>query len=116
MNSEDDLLKDIENIIDSLEITITQGPGGSRDQPCKPGSFYVYVHKDSEGKVFYVGYGTGRSAWSRDRDNAWSAYVAQRGDKYEVEIVRDGISKEDALQVKEAVMAEYAATVLNRQN
>ena len=100
-----------------FRISMTRGLGGSRDQPCKPGRFYVYVHKDAQGKIFYVGKGTGDRAESRDRGADWSHYVERiLGGKYEVEIIRDGISEEDALQVEDAVMAEHAATIINRQN
>jgi hypothetical protein len=101
----------------SVKFSIGMGLGGLRDQPCKPGRFYVYVHKDAEGTVFYVGKGTGDRAYSRDRPPEWEEYVSKKsGGKFSVEIVRDQISEDDALQVEDAVMAEYATTIINRVN
>lgn len=96
---------------------IKLGLGGSRNQPCKPGSFYVYVHKDIRGKVFYVGKGTGDRARSEDRGTDWCDYVERiLGGTYEVEIIRDRISEQDALAIEDALMEEYAHTIINRQN
>ena len=101
----------------AVEFSIGMGLGGLRDQPCKPGRFYVYVHKDAEGTVFYVGKGTGDRAYSRDRPPEWNEYVSKKsGSKFSVEIVRDRISEDNALQVEDAVMAEYATTIINRVN
>lgn len=100
----------------TVQVSIGMGLGGSRDQSCKPGRFYVYVHKDASGKVFYVGKGTGDRAYSNDRPPEWKEYVAKSGGKHSVEIVREGISEDDALQIEDAVMAEHAATIINLQN
>lgn len=51
----------------SGHITFEMGVGASIDQRCKPGRFYVYIHKDKEGTVFYVGKGTGDRTHSRNR-------------------------------------------------
>lgn len=100
-----------------MKFSMGMGLGGSRDQPCKPGCFYVYVHKDAEGVVFYVGKGTGDRAYSRDRPLEWNEYVNKKsGGKFSVEIVRDRISEDDALQIEDALMAEYATTIINRAN
>lgn len=101
---------------DSIKISIGIGLGGSRDQPCKPGPYYVYVHRTAEGTVFYVGKGTGDRAYSHDRPPEWNEYVRNiRGD-FQVEIVRDQISEDDALQIEDALMEQYSATIINRQN
>ena len=100
-----------------LIFSVGMGLDGLRDQPCKPGRFYVYVHRDAKGAVFYVGKGTGDRAYSRDRPPEWNEYVSKKsGGKFSVEIVRDRISEEDALQVEDAVMAEYASSIINRVN
>lgn len=100
-----------------VKFSIGMGLGGLPDQPCKPGRFYVYVHKDAEGAVFYVGNGTRDRAYSRDRPPEWNEYVSKKsGGKFSVEIVRERISEDDALQVEDAVMAEYATTIINRVN
>lgn len=83
----------------------------------KPGRYYVYVHKGLDGTVFYVGKGTGDRAFSKDRQPEWLYYVEKILNKqYNVEIVEEGISEEDALRIEESLLAEHAATVINRQN
>lgn len=101
----------------TLTVSIGMGASGSLDQSCKPGRFCVYVHKDAAGIVFYVGKGTGGRAHSRDRPPEWEEYLARKsGGKYTVEMVREGISEEDALVVEDAAMALHAATIINRVN
>lgn len=100
-----------------VELSIKIASGGPRDQSCNPGRFYVYVHKDAKGTVFYVGKGTGSRAYSRDRPPEWIEYVSKKsGGNYSVEIVRNKISEEDALQIEDALMAEHGNTIINRQN
>jgi len=41
---------------------LSLGICGSLDMPCKTGRFYVYRHRAPNGKVFYVGKGTGNRA------------------------------------------------------
>lgn len=83
----------------------------------KPGRFYVYVHKGLDGTVFYVGKGTGNRVFSEDRQPEWHYYVEKILNKqYNVEIVKEGVSEEDALRIEESLLAEHAATVINRQN
>jgi hypothetical protein len=101
----------------SVGVTVGMGAGGSVGQQCKPGRFYVYVHKDAAGTVFYVGKGTGDRAHSLDRPPEWEEYVAKKsGGKYTVEMVREGISEDDALVVEDAAMALHASTIINRVN
>ena len=99
-----------------LTISMSMGAGGSVDQECKPGRFYVYVHKEENGRVFYVGKGTDSRAWSKDRDAEWHQHVARLGGKYIIELVRDGISEEDAVQIEDAVMAMHGDSIINLQN
>jgi hypothetical protein len=101
----------------SGHICIELGVGASVDQRCKPGKFYVYAHKDKDGRVFYVGKGTGNRAYSGDHSPEWFEYLDDRSDgKYTVEIVRDGISEEDALKIEDAMMKTHGATIINRAN
>jgi tetratricopeptide (TPR) repeat protein len=83
---------------------------------CKSGRFYVYVHKGLDGIVFYVDKGTGNRAYSKDRQPEWYYYVEKiLKNQYDVEIVRDGISEEDAERIEDALLAKYAETVINLQ-
>ena len=51
--------------------------------------FYVYVHKDLEGKIFYVGKGTGKRGAAKARNAYWKRYVEEHlGGNFEVEIVK----------------------------
>lgn len=101
----------------SGNISLEMGLGGSVDQRCKPGKFYVYTHKDKDGNVFYVGKGTGSRADSRQRAPEWLEYVDKRSEgKFTVGIVRDGISEEDALEIEDAVMKIHGATIINLVN
>lgn len=101
----------------TAQISIGTGSGASKDQPCKPGCFYVYVHKDIKGTVFYVGKGTGDRAYSRDRPPEWDEYVSRSSEgRFSVEIVREDIAEDDAVEIEDAVMAEHAGTIVNRQS
>lgn len=98
-------------------ISFEMGLGASVDQHCKPGKFYVYTHKDRDGTVFYVGKGTGDRARSQERPPEWLEYLNEKsGGKFSVEIVRDGISEEDALEIEDAVMKMHGGTIVNRVN
>ena len=101
---------------DGVTISVSMGAGGSVTQKCKPGRYYVYVHKEENGRVFYVGKGTERRAWSKERDAEWHQHVSRLGGKYIIEILRRGISEEDARQIEDAVMAQHGNTILNLQN
>ena len=101
----------------SGHISLEMGVGALVDQRCKPGKFYVYTHKDKDGTVFYVGKGTGNRTHSQERSSEWLEYVDKRSDgKFSVEIVRDGISEEDALEIEDAVMKMHGGTIVNRVN
>ena len=76
--------------------------------------FYVYVHKDEGGKVFYVGKGTGRRAWVKDRHPLWHKYVEEHLDgTYEVEIVRSGLMEHEAESAESELMAQYPGQLVN---
>jgi hypothetical protein len=77
-------------------------------------NYYVYVHKDEDGKVFYVGKGTGKRAWSQDRDTVWHQYVKERlGGRYNVEIVKNELDEDEALLMENEVMLMHGDRLLN---
>lgn len=81
-----------------------------------PKGFYVYAHCDAEGKVFYVGKGIGKRAWSKDRHPLWVRYVEKHlGGKYENRILADNLSEEEAEAVEAEFMSEYV-DLINWQN
>lgn len=60
-------------------------------------NYYVYFHRDETGKIFYIGKGTDRRAWSADRHPVWCKYVAERlGGRYSVEIYRNDLTVVEA--------------------
>jgi HIRAN domain-containing protein len=77
--------------------------------------YYVYVHKDPDGNVFYVGKGTGQRAWSQDnRDAVWHRYVSEKlGGRYEVEIIKNELKEEEALELENEVMLKQGDRLLN---
>ncbi len=63
--------------------------------------YYVYVHKDVEtDKVFYVGKGQGRRAWSDRRSQYWKDAVAKLKQGWDVEIVADDLSEDEAFELE----------------
>lgn len=83
----------------------------------KTNRFYVYVHKDEAGRIFYVGKGTEQRAWSEDRDANWHRYVKERSNgNYTVEIVQDGLYENNALMLENELMSENSDTLVNLVN
>lgn len=76
--------------------------------------FYVYLHRDDRGNIFYVGKGTGRRAWSKDRHSVWNKYVQERlGGKYKVEIYEEDLSEQEAEQIEGALIARLGNQLVN---
>jgi hypothetical protein len=60
-------------------------PGAS---PTGSGQYYVYVHRDAAGHIFYVGKGRGDRAKGQYRHPSWQWYINTRLEgKYTVQIV-----------------------------
>lgn len=77
-------------------------------------NFYVYVHRDSDGNIFYVGKGTERRAWSLDRHAAWKKYVSERlSGKYTVDIYKDGLTEPQAETLEDALISQYGKQIIN---
>src|SRR4051794_18755655 len=76
--------------------------------------FYVYVHRDKDGGIFYVGQGAGRRAWSKDRHAVWQKYVTERlAGIYSVEIIRDRLTEDESLDLERELISKYGAKLVN---
>lgn len=72
-----------------------------------PKQFYVYVHRRaSDGRVFYVGKGTGRRAWALNgRNKHWHNIVAKHG--CSVEIAQYGMQEWWAFELERDLISSY---------
>jgi len=77
--------------------------------------FYVYVHKDKSNDVpFYVGKGRGKRAYSESRrTRAWSEKVAGLQNGYEVGIVAEDLSEEEAFDLEGDLIGKYGRLINN---
>ncbi|MGO9094840.1 MAG: hypothetical protein ACLQGV_06410 [Bryobacteraceae bacterium] len=86
------------------------GPAGS-------GQYYVYVHRDAAGHIFYVGKGRGDRAKAQDRHPSWQWYVDTRlHGKYTVQIVSYHDTEEEALNVEADYIERCGPQLINWQN
>jgi len=71
--------------------------------------YYVYVHKDcASGEVFYVGKGHGQRAWNtKSRNSKWESKVASLSDGWQVEIVKDDLSENEAFDLEISLVEKY---------
>lgn len=82
-----------------------------------PGGNYVYAHLDVSGKIFYVGKGAARRAWSADRHPLWHRYIQKRlGGKYEVRILQDNLSSDESEELEGAWIDQCSLHIVNWQN
>jgi len=103
-----------------IELSVHDGAVPKRLQPSpdanqeRPRRSYAYAHMDTSGKIFYVGKGTGRRAWSTDRDPLWSRYVEKHlGGIYHVRILQDNLSSGEAEEVEAAWIAQCSGDLVN---
>jgi hypothetical protein len=76
--------------------------------------YYVYAHRGLDGSIFYIGKGIGDRAWSAKRDEIWRHYIRTRLDgQYTVEIVQDGLSENEALDLEDELIAEHGERLVN---
>ena len=79
-----------------------------------PRRYYVYAHLDNTGQVFCVGKGTGRRAWSIDRHPLWYRYIEKHlKDVYQIRILHDNLSEEEAEEVEAEWIAQCSDTIVN---
>jgi len=88
-------------------------PQSDADQD-KPKGYYVYAHCDDKDNAFYIGMGTGKRAWSRNRHAFWVRYVEKHlYGKYQVQILADNLAKDEAEIVEAAFIAQQGDNLLN---
>jgi len=92
-------------------VRFTPAPDASQENPRRS---YVYAHIDAAGQIFYVGKGKGRRAWSTDRHPLWHYYVEKHLEgNYQVRILQDNLSAEEAEEVEDAWIAQCSDTLVN---
>lgn len=103
-----------------IEISLGTGDSPQRLKPAtdadqaNPRRSYVYAHLDDAGKIFYVGKGEGRRAWSTDRHPLWLRYVDKHlGGKYQVRVLKDDLSIQEAEEVEAAWIAQCSNDLVN---
>jgi hypothetical protein len=106
-----------------IELSLHDGGGPKPLEPAgdanqeNPRRSYVYAHMDSAGKIFYVGKGQGRRAWSRDRHPLWRRYVENHlGGNYQVRILQDNLSPGKAEELEAAWMGQCSDDLMNGVN
>jgi len=74
--------------------------------------YYVYVHRDKEGKTFYVGKGKDKRAYSTWRSEEWLGKVEKEGE-YTVEIIAADLKEHEALMIERSVVKALVPNILN---
>ena len=84
----------------------------SKDSTQVGGRVYVYAHYEADtGRLFYIGKGCGRRAWSRSQRNRhWKAVEEKHGRT--VEILKDGLSESEAYAVEAAAISAVGLETL----
>jgi hypothetical protein len=105
----------------SIGVDPDDGRGKEPNRPVpdqiKPSGFYVYGHYDTSGGLFYVGKGTAYRAWSKERHLIWDWYVEKHlGGKYNVKIIADGMTNEEAEELEAELIAEHGDQLVNWDN
>jgi hypothetical protein len=98
----------------TLTKPLQPSPDANQENPRRS---YVYAHMDSAGKIFYVGKGEGRRAWSTDRHPLWHRYVEKHlGGNYQVRILQDNLSAGEAEEFEAAWIAQCSGDLVNWVN
>jgi hypothetical protein len=66
----------------------------------------VYLHrKKTDNSIFYVGMGSLKRAYCKQRSEWWNRIVSKHG--YTVEIYKDGLTKEEAFELEIELISKY---------
>lgn len=77
----------------------------------------VYGHYTQDGVLFYIWTARNGEPTAPDSDYVWSEYVEKRlRGQYDVRCLRGGVTFDDAIAIKDEILAEHATTLLNRVN
>lgn len=81
-------------------------------------NFVVYAHKTRDGVFFYVGSGRPARAYSKsksrnDRGKKYDEFVESIGYDFDIEILEQNLSKEEAIEKEIYYHAMYSSTLLN---
>ena len=73
--------------------------------------FYVYAHfRADDGRLFYIGKGSGKRAWSRSsRNRHWRSVVARHG--FRVRLLRQNLTEVEAFRVEALLIAARRASL-----
>ena len=94
-----------------VSARLERNPDAHQKQPRRS---YVYAHLDERGTPFYIGRGVGRSAWNHDQHPLWHRYVEKHlKGNYEVVVLEDNLTPEQAEEIKSAWMAQESETLVN---
>lgn len=86
-------------------------PSASQTHPLK---CYVYGHRSVDGRLFYIGKGTGRRAWDTDRHPLWYRYVNNHlGGQFETVILKDNLDSSDAEQLEAEWTDQESENIVN---
>ena len=76
-------------------------------------SYYVYTHSDKDGNVFYVGKGTKRRAWAKNRSNQWLKKI--KGG-YTIHVPYTELTNNEALDLEALLIETYGIdTLVNKK-
>ena len=94
---------------------LSPDPEAGQENPCRN---YVYAHVDAEGRIFYIGKGVRRRAWSRERRHSlWFRYIEKHlGGNFQVRILQDNLSPEEAVEREADWMAKCGSDLVNWVN
>lgn len=71
--------------------------------------YYVYLHKTLDDKVFYVGKGREKRAWSKSRRSRGWKEVSSKG--YSIHLYRENLSEKDALEIENELISNLSGLV-----